>query len=201
MTSVDYPFVVAALSPRVIHYSRAQRGFTLLEILVVVVLMAAVTTLLAVGASRGSGRDVAEESTAKLRATLELLTESSLFRGELLALRLDDQGWEPLRFEVSTGEFEVMADPLARYDMPEPLQLEWEMESPRDATEVSISTAAENLFERPQGSDEPELPQFFFFPSGETSAARFMIRNPDSGLERVLKLDPLGRAELMDDGV
>lgn len=187
-----------------IYRPRAQCGFTLLEILVVVVLMAAVTTLLAVGASRGSSRDVAEESAAKLRATLELMTESSLFRGELLALRLDDQGWEPLRFEVSSGEFEAMAEPLARYDMPEPLQLEWDMESPRDVSspqqEISISAAAENLFERPAGSDKPELPQFFFFPSGETSAARFMIRNPATGLEKTLTLDTLGRAALMDDG-
>lgn len=65
-----------------------QAGFTLLEIMVVVMLMGLLTAVLVSQGNWTSDDRQLEEEAARLEDTLALLNERSLFSGQLLALRL-----------------------------------------------------------------------------------------------------------------
>ncbi len=82
-----------------------QAGFTLLEIMVVVMLMGLLTVVLvSQGNWTSDGRQL-EQETARLQDTLALLNERSLFSGQLMALRLETTGWTPLAYDRVEGEF------------------------------------------------------------------------------------------------
>jgi len=82
-----------------------QAGFTLLEIMVVVMLMGLLTAVLVSQGNWTSDDRQLEEEAARLEDTLALLNERSLFSGQLLALRLQTTGWTPLAEGPSAAAF------------------------------------------------------------------------------------------------
>jgi general secretion pathway protein H len=177
----------------------ASAGFTLLEILVVMTLMALVSTLLVVGALRaGSGNPVAKAS-GELVDVFALMTEQSLFRGDLLALRLETDGWEPLRYDVDSAEFVPLTAPLAARRLDDAIQMEWQLQENRDRDRPDISEVAEWLLPEKAASDAPEPPQVFFFPSGEVTPITLILRHLGGDAEQIVRVDPLGRVSLPED--
>ncbi|MFN3713206.1 MAG: type II secretion system minor pseudopilin GspH [Alcanivoracaceae bacterium] len=189
----------AADGRRVLIPASAPRGFTLLEVLVVMTLMVLVSTLLVVGALRaGSGNPVAKAS-GELVDVFSLMTEQSLFRGDLLALRLDADGWQPLRYDVDTAEFVPLPAPLAPRRLDESVQLEWQLHENRDRDRPSLSQVADILLPEKSDSDTPEPPQVFFFPSGEVTPITLLLRQIGGDTEQVLLVDPLGQVTLPEE--
>src|SRR5690554_5394149 len=123
-----------------------QSGFTLLEVLVVVVLMVMISTLLISAALRGSNADPAATAAERFVDTMTLMSENSLFRGELLALRLTESGWQPLGFHVGEAEFVPLAKPLTETKLENDVRLEWLVEQTERAGErVQIADVGANL--------------------------------------------------------
>ncbi|MDF1630243.1 MAG: prepilin-type N-terminal cleavage/methylation domain-containing protein [Alcanivoracaceae bacterium] len=180
-------------------YAR-QSGFTLLEVLVVVALMVLVATLLVSAALRGSTGDPAGTAAARFSDTVALMSENSLFRGELLALRLSDTGWTPLGFDVANSEFVPLASPLAETELEQGILLEWKMEESRnpdrpDIAEVGASLISDELMvEKKQ-----EVPQIFFFPSGEVTPLTVWLVQVEGDVSHELMVDPLGRVTAVGD--
>ena len=184
---------------RALRYSTAQAGFTLLEILVVVFLMVAISTVVVVAALRGGGQDDAGRARAELSDTLVLMTEQSLFRGDLLAMRFTDTGWEPLRFDVTEAEFLPLPAPLKAVTLPDNVRLEWRLEQSRDDRGPGIAEAAEALMADDISPDEkPKPPQMFFFPSGEASPVAVWLIDDESGTRHQLTVDALGVVEMVE---
>ena len=177
-----------------------QSGFTLLEVLVVVALMVVVATLLVSAALRGSTGDPAGTAATRFSDTIALMSEHSLFSGELLALRLSDTGWTPLGFNVADAEFVPLASPLAATELEEGILLEWKVEESRnperpDIAEVGAALISDELMvEKKQ-----EVPQIFFFPSGEVTPLTVWLVQADSGVSHELMVDPLGRVTTTGD--
>jgi len=182
------------------RHATTQAGFTLLEILVVVFLMVAISTVVVVAALRGGGQDDAGKARAELSDTLVLMTEQSLFRGDLLAMRFTDTGWEPLRFDVTEAEFLPLPAPLEAVTLPDNVRLEWRLEQGRDDQGPGIAEAAETLMADDISPDEkPEPPQMFFFPSGEASPIAVWLVDEEAGVRRQLTVDALGVVEIAED--
>lgn len=178
----------------------AQAGFTLLEILVVVFLMVAISTVVAVATLRGGGQDDAAEALAELSDTVVLMTEQSLFRGDLLAMRFTDTGWQPLRFDVTEAEFLPLPAPLEAVTLPDNVRLEWRLEQDGANQGPSIAEAAEALMADDISPDEkPKPPQMFFFPSGEASPVAIWLVDEDAGVRRQLTVDALGAVDIVED--
>lgn len=186
--------------PRVFCHAPAQAGFTLLEILVVVFLMVAISTVVAVATLRGGGQDDAAEALAELSDTVVLMTEQSLFRGDLLAMRFTDTGWQPLRFDVTEAEFLPLPAPLEAVTLPDNVRLEWRLEQDGANQGPSIAEAAEALMADDISPDEkPKPPQMFFFPSGEASPVAIWLVDEDAGVRRQLTVDALGAVDIVED--
>jgi len=188
-----------------------QAGFTLLEIMVVVMLMGLLTAVLVSQGNWTSDDRQLEEEAARLEDTLALLNERSLFSGQLLALRLETTGWTPLSYDRIEGEFLPVEDTaLKAHRLPPSLELVWELDDLGDE-QASLSEVAEELVKDDVMSgagkallddeesdeseqDEDDFPQVFFFPSGEVSPLTLTLRAYDD-VEAVqrLRVSALGR--------
>lgn len=171
-----------------------QQGFTLLEILIVVVLMAGISTLMVVAALRVGDSDPVAATQGELQDVITMLTERSLFTGEVLALRFSPQGWEPLRFDVTAADFLPLPAPFRPVTLPDGLTLDWQLEQHRDRSHLDIASVAANLLERESvmlEKDKPEPPQMFFFPSGEVSPLTLWLGETGAA-SREIHVDALG---------
>jgi len=183
-----------------------QSGFTLLEIMVVVGLIALLSAVVVSQGNWTSDDRQLEQESARLKDTLALLNERSLFSGQLLALRLYHDGWEPLAYDIVTADFVPIEDTaLKPRQTPPSLELVWQLDELADEEQASLSQVAESLVkqdtsldlgegvlgdedderaalqrkENRGGEDEKEkvFPQVFFFPSGEVSPVTLSIRS------------------------
>ncbi|WP_101675673.1 type II secretion system protein [Alloalcanivorax mobilis] len=190
-----------------LHAERGQRGFTLVEILVVVGLIAMLSlAVLVVPVWVDDSRQLDGE-VAQLSDTLTMLSEESLFSGKLMALRIKDTGWTPLVYDVGARKFvPAQGNGLQARELPESLELSWQLDEPEtddEEDDVTLAQMAERLVnQNPFGDSErgmfddapketPEqrreresqeqenkiLPQVFFFPSGETTGITFTVRS------------------------
>lgn len=213
-----------------------QTGFTLLEILVVVMLVGLLTAVIAGQGNWTLTEDGLDEESARLHDTLELLNERSLFSGQLLALRLRPDGWTPLAYDRDKRDFLAIDDASLKPRVIAPsLSVEWQVDALED-DQVALSDVAETLIkddvmatpeglsqqsesgegdvEGREGSDngndkEKELPQIFFFPSGEVTPVTVTVLSGEeldsfrrwqvSALGQVT--DPDAESEEEDDGL
>ena len=180
---------------------RRQSGFTLLEILVVVGLVAMLSlAVLVVPVWVDDQRQLDSESA-----------------------RVTERGWTPLTYDVGERAFvPAQGNGLQANRLPESLELTWQYDDlPDDEDEerVSLQDAAKQLVsddpfggddqgllgddrdrdEPEDGRDEEEedqepLPQVFFFPSGETTPITFTVRSrQDLDLEARRQMTALGK--------
>ena len=189
-----------------------QSGFTLLEIMVVVGLIALLSAVVVSQGNWTSDDRQLEQESARLKDTLALLNERSLFSGQLLALRLRHDGWEPLAYDIAAADFLPIEDTaLKPRQIPPALELVWQLDELADEEQASLSQVAETLVKkdtsldlgedtvgegdeeeaRQQDSnreydeeDEKAFPQIFFFPSGEVSPVTLAMQSQDD-LEQV----------------
>lgn len=202
---------------------RRQSGFTLLEILVVVGLVAMLSLAVLVVPVWVDDQRQLDSESASLADTLTMLNEQSLFSGRLMALRVTERGWTPLTYDVGERAFvPAQGNGLQANRLPESLELTWQYDDlPDDEDEerVSLQDAAKQLVsddpfggddqgllgddrdrdEPEDGRDEEEedqepLPQVFFFPSGETTPITFTVRSrQDLDLEARRRMTALGK--------
>ena len=190
---------------------RTQSGFTLLEIMVVVMLMGLLTAVLVSQGNWTSQARQLEEEAARLEDTLALLNERSLFSGQLLALRLQTTGWTPLAYDRIEGDFLPVDDTaLKAHRLPPSLELAWELDDlGEDQARLSdvaetlvqddvMAGTGEGLLDGEEGDesdqDDEVFPQVFFFPSGEVSPLTVTLRAYDDvEAEQRLRVSALGQ--------
>ncbi|PHR68005.1 type II secretion system minor pseudopilin GspH [Alcanivorax sp.] len=186
-----------------------QSGFTLLEIMVVVGLIALLSAVVVSQGNWASDDRQLEQESARLKDTLSLLNERSLFSGQLLALRLRHDGWEPLAYDIAAADFLPIEDTaLKPRQIPPALELVWQLDELADEEQASLSQVAETLVKKDtsldlgedtvgeggeaearqrdsnnesgeEGEDEKAFPQIFFFPSGEVSPVTLAMQSQD----------------------
>ncbi len=132
-----------------------QSGFTLLEIMVVVGLIALLSAVVISQGNWTSDDRQLEQESARLKDTLALLNERSLFSGQLLALRLRHDGWEPLAYDITAAaDFLPIEDTaLKPRQIPPALELVWQLDELADEEQASLSQVAETLVKKDTSLD------------------------------------------------
>lgn len=194
--------------------SGSSRGFTLLEVLVVVTLLALLASVAApVMVNRLGGADMDREAE-KLTARLHQLNEQSLFLGQLLAARLQEDGLQPLRYSLEERDFVSMdadSGSLRRLELPDGIRLEWRLEDvERDGPDLADAVSSrlsdddgetdDDTRADEDEDDDAQAPQLYFFPSGEASPATLWLRTTAGDGEDSLRLelDALGQVHRPD---
>ena len=156
---------------RVNAQTTKQYGFTLLELLVVVVIVAILFTYTTLAIRSESPADIIKQEAQRMQRLVELASEEAIMRGEEYAIELSLNGYRFLRFENNQW-LPLSSDRILRE---RELPLEMELELLLEETEVVIDMSADNAMQEDidlELEDEDEQnnkadPQVYLLSSGE----------------------------------
>jgi len=153
-------------------------GFTLLELMVVLVLIGIIFSF-AVLSLRGTDiSDLMEHETRRLATLLELAGDEAVLRGEELAVNFTDQGYEFLVLQDNNWHSSGEDGLLKAYSLPADIELRLEVEG--EPPELN-SLAGQEDEDSEEDEEETLTPQVFILSSGEMTAfsATFMSLQSD----------------------
>ena len=166
-------------------------GFTLLEVLVVLVIIGIITAMAVVSTSVLGGDRQLDEEAQRLQAVLAQAREESMLDGRDVGLRVDRQGYDFLRFNGRVGAWELIAgDALLRErELPGGVNASLRLES-RDVELAPRASPTEDL---------PPQPQVVVMASGDVIPFELLLRRDGSDEVRRIAGTVDGVFEVHDD--
>ncbi|MBV2122719.1 MAG: type II secretion system minor pseudopilin GspH [Candidatus Thiodiazotropha sp. (ex Ctena orbiculata)] len=131
-------------------------GFTLIEVMVVVVIIGILINYVAISFGRNAPGDQLRDEAQRLNSLLELASEEALLRSMLIGVDITEESYGFL--SLNEGEWEVVSDNLFRERKLPP------------GVEISVATAL------PEGDDEEKrTPEIILLNSGEMTTFELKI--------------------------
>ena len=178
-------------------------GFTLLELLVVIVLVSILATLSVLAVRGRDVQAVVEQETQRLFSLLSLAQEESIFSYRSLGVSFllngygfrdfQDGSWQALDDRVLTERLTSRGVELRLYLEGRPVVLE----VADDSTYVTRTETEENNGEDSE-SAESEVPHVVFFPDGLATPFELVV-DAQGAIERTIEGSPAGRLEIRRD--
>lgn len=165
-----------ALSPR-----RWQRGFTLLEIMAVMVIVGIVLTFMTLSSGGDRRAEQMEREAQRLVALVRLASDEAVMRSEELALRIGETDYAFMILQ--DNKWLPLADdrPLRPRTLPDGIEMQLDLQDnpPLQAT-----------------AEESEQPQVFLLSSGEMTPFILTLSAPETEQRYSIKASLLGRLEM-----
>ena len=186
---------------------RVARGFTLLEILVVVALIGLTAVLFMVNISGGGEEGKLQTEAERLVALIKLVQEETELTGQELGLRVEDDGYLWVELNTAGKWLPLTGDRfLTQRTLPEPILLKLELENLPFVEDNERLTEANSLFEDTKLFEDDEKkkrfePQILVLPGGEMTPFRLGIINEELELDWLLEGNELGELRLLPPGV
>ena len=172
--------------------TRARRGFTLIEILVVLALIAVLTGLAALSA--GAGADPVTREARRLAATLKLATDESRLQGRVLGLRFHPGGYSWLELIPARPDAQRRPGPAFVWSS---LPKNGVFRSRNWPRRLRFDLWIDGRRPPPEPTDANPAPQILLLPEGEF--VPFSLRLAEAGAAGVtLRFDAAGRFTLED---
>ena len=131
-----------------------ERGFTLLEILVVLTILAILTGTVMLNFTGSDQEQMLKGAAERMAMRVELARQRALTRNREWGMYVEEDGYRFAEFDPEEGVWvEQVGRPFAQNDIPE---------------RVTLSLEVEDLGALPELEDE-DLPQVILFSSGETT--------------------------------
>lgn len=169
--------------------SAAARGFTLVEILVVVVIIAILFTITTLSVDRISEEDHAREEVQRISALMELAADRAMIEGGEYGLFVSEQGYRFMRYEGRDIGWLTPEDRAFR-QRPWPEGVRVEMRS--EGATVSLESEVD--------ADEERTPQVLLTATGEMTPFELNLRQADEAEGTVLEARMDGRREVRREG-
>ena len=180
---------------------RQAHGFTLIEILVVIVIVATVVSI-AVLSTGIAGEDKELDTERRRLATLiETIQDEAMMQGREFGIEFMVTAYRFVEFDPMTRQWmDVPGDDLYRQrDLPEGLEFE-----------LYIDEKRIQLIEAPKALQDPDktmlspgaktyVPHLFVFASGEASAYEVCLKRLQTQMELVMRGNILGEIEFGED--
>jgi general secretion pathway protein H len=158
-----------------------QRGFTLLELMVVLVIIGVLLSFVGLSTGGDSRAEQLQREATRLIALIDMASEQAVLRSEQLAVRFGDTDYEFMLLQA--GKWAALQDDglLRARELPKGIELRLELE--------------ENP---PPGlqAEDAEAPQVFLLSSGEMTPFTLTFSAPETEQRYVVKATLLGRLEL-----
>jgi general secretion pathway protein H len=171
-----------------VKYFSRENGFTLLELLVVVVIVAILFTYTTLAIRSDSPADIIKKEAQRMERLVQLALEESILRGEEYGIEIYLDGYRFLRFTENQWQ-PLSGDKILRE---RELPLEMELEMRLEETEIVIDLASEPMTEQKMNLDaesddeekdtEEVKPQIYLLSSGEITP-EFDVRFHITGVE------------------
>lgn len=181
--------------------ARNQHGFTLIEILVVVIIVATVSgiALMSIGLI-GDDRELDTERQ-RIASLIQTAQDEATLQGREFGLEMMTTGYRFVEFDPFSSQWsEILGDDLFRMrELPDGMEFELYVEDKRvvlknepqkfeDPDEQNLSLTAEKY-----------SPHIFVFSSGELTAYEIRLRRPQSNQQLALRGDILGEIEFVEE--
>ena len=166
-------------------------GFTLLEVLVVIVIIGIISSMAVVSTRVLGGDHEMEQEARRLQAVLLQAREEAMLEGRDIGLRLDRYGYDFQRFDGRYQLWDMVAgDPLLRErTLPEGVNAALWLES-REVVLDDRSFPTE---------DNPAVPQVVIFASGDLVPFDIQLEREGTDQRRWIVGDVEGKIEVTDD--
>ena len=165
-------------------------GFTLLELMVVLVLIGIIFSF-AVLSLRGTDiSDLMERETRRLATLLELAGDEAILRGEELAVNFTDDGYEFLVLQDNSWRSSGDDGLLKAYSLPADIELRLEVE---DEPPELTSLAGQEGEESEEAEEDSLTPQVFILSSGEMTPFSVTLMSLQSTYRYHLSVTLLGK--------
>ena len=196
------------------HAAMRARGFSLIEILVVLVVIGLMIGTVSLSVNVGSDpQDVLEEEAQRLQEFSRLAADRAVMTGEPMGLLLlppdateagTNWSWRWLRYR--RGQWLAAEEPLDGRELPEDIELSLQVEG----QEVNLALRTEDVFAESrqlrrseEGEPEQELstvpPSVVFYPGGEVTPFRLTLFNAEEvDQQRILTTERIGVVENLD---
>ena len=194
LMSVD--FVVISHAPDLPGMSPAGkvRGFTLLEVMVVLVLIGIIFSFAVLSVSRNDQDEAMKRETRRLATLIDMASNEAVIRGQEIAIHFTEDGYafQVLRIE---GWQELPDDPLLKpHKLPPGFSVRIEVEGDppglgRKDKKAEATKSGET------GADETMTPQVYILSSGEMTPFSATFRAEESRIRYHLTATMLGKVE------
>jgi len=168
----------------VAHGKHTETGFSLLELMVVIVIVAMLFTFTALSIRSDSPEDLIKQEALRFNRLLQLLMEESILKGEDYGIEFGPTEYRFLQLDEENGWTPIEKDKLYRLrELPQEMELELAVEQ----TDIVIANSAGGL------GEEKIKPQVFILSSGEitpefelqftipTVTSRYIVRGSFDG--------------------
>lgn len=176
-----------------------QRGFTLLEVLVVITLVALVSAVLIPATLRIDAKQEVDVAQS-LKSTLIDLSESSLFSDRVTALSINSDSYTAKYFSADEGKFKPISQ-KPTIQLPDSVTLVWQPEAEENFSSnlndsIKKHRTKQEQRQKDKGNDTA-LPDIFFMPGGQATAGLLTISG-DSDQIAYLRIDSRGAITIGD---
>lgn len=171
--------------------ARRASGFTLLEVLVVIVIIGVITSMAVISVKVLGGDHEMEQEAERLQALLTQVREEATLQSRDLGLRVDETSFEFLEYDSRMERWRaVVGDPLLRErTLPQGLRLALRLED--RATKLEPR--------QPETDRNPIFPQVILQASGDLTPFDLVFSRDGTKEQRRLSGTPEGRIEVHDD--
>jgi general secretion pathway protein H len=160
---------------------RRQHGFTLLELMVVLVIVGVILTFVGLSATGDSRAEQMQRERGRLAALIELASEEAVLRSEQLAIRFGETDYEFMLLQSNQWTSIDDVPPLRPRELPKGIELRLELQD-----------------NPPPGlkAEEAESPQVFLLSSGEMTPFILTFSAAETEQRFQIKASLLGQLEL-----
>lgn len=161
--------------------SQDQRGFTLLELMLVILIIGLMVGTVSLALPDSSAQQL-QKQASRLHAQINLASQQSVFQNKDLGLKVTRLSYDFYQFD---GDHWTLLEPQSRFS-PRPLPPETSFELSLDGQPINIEAA--------------QQPQILFLSDGQMSRFRLSLFSRDQGNRFSLRGDLNGQTLLTESG-
>lgn len=171
---------------------RVQHGFTLLELMVVIVLIGIILTFVVRSVGDGGRRDRIQREVQRISALVEMVGEEAVLQSSVMGMHFLQHGYEFMRYDGQKWKLIEKDELLRQRTLDSMMEMQLLVEGFHiDLEAVTPAAASEDEDEEKEGPK----PQVVFLSSGERSAFELTLLYEDDDSGFLLTVPPLGGVE------
>jgi len=174
---------------------RRQRGFTLIEIMVVVIIVAIVFSIALLSVGVVGDDNELDTERRRLATLIETVQDDAVMQGREFGVELMTSSYRFVEFDPLTRQWaEVPGDELYRLRyLPEGVEFELYIDDKRIRLDDDPKKLDDPEEATPSARIQPYIPHLFVFASGESTVYEIRFRRGLTDMELVMRGDILGQ--------